>query len=232
MILGRPFSGMHVTPGATSYLGGCVAGTSVRESVPSTTLRRAETRRACPVRSDVIVPSRAPEARVGHGDVLDAPRRQEALAHHLLEVVEDLRARRELLHPPVQPGPVREAAAEVARANAVGRRLVKAHERVRVVPVASGGRGGGHDHARVGLVEQRPRTPWNGAGADDGKWSFRSGRYPWRLAQGIRTRRPGANGRRPASRPARSRTRSPPLVVNGSISAAHWSTVRTRRTRR
>ena len=118
-----------------------------------------------------MMPSRRPvSSRLAMGKVRHAPRRQEPLAHHLREVVDDLRARRQLLHPPVQPGRVRAARAQRAGVHAVvGRRLVQAHERVRVVPVASGGVSAvHHDDARVGLVEQRVHERHGGcAGADD-----------------------------------------------------------------
>ena len=94
---------------------------------------------------------------VAHAEEANLARRQEMLLEHALEVVADLPRGRPLVEAGVRADLVDRVGAEAARVHAVERRrLVQAHERVGVVPVAARTVAPvDHHHVGVGVGDQR-----------------------------------------------------------------------------
>ena len=98
-ICGKRFKGTQSTPAATSYFGGWVEGTAVRAWVAFTTFLRTVMVWLSPLVSDLTwcLPSRAGGV-VRHRQPAHPPSGQEALLHHLVEVVQHLGAGGQPVH--------------------------------------------------------------------------------------------------------------------------------------
>ncbi|MCY1362444.1 hypothetical protein D9M69_491610 [compost metagenome] len=95
-------------------------------------------------------------AVVAHGEVTHTTGRQEPLVHDLIVITEDVRSGRQLIQAFAQRGAVFLPTAQFTGVHAVaGRRLVKPHEGIGVVPVAARlAVPIHHQHASVRLAEQ------------------------------------------------------------------------------